>query len=174
MERTANFHIIKTGKQRTGFTFQFTLGRRKVLRKRQGKSPYQRLTQISHSKLHAIWSPHYSNSGKNSQLRRREKKQKTPPPCSLVPSKENTILVRPHCSQGFVSECLNAQWARHTDSYINNTWPALCPTFSFHKDNCYRRYFTQTYPFKVSFTFWVLFLFSLEGAIAVADNSRAL
>lgn len=38
MERTANFHIIKTGKQRTGFTFQFTLGQRKILRKPGKKS----------------------------------------------------------------------------------------------------------------------------------------
>lgn len=37
MERTANFHI-KTGKQRTGFTFQFTLGQRKILRKPGKKS----------------------------------------------------------------------------------------------------------------------------------------
>lgn len=29
MERIAKFHIIKTGKQGTGFTFQFTLGQRK-------------------------------------------------------------------------------------------------------------------------------------------------
>lgn len=48
MKRRANFHIIKTKKQRTGLTFQFTLGRGgggNLLKKR-----YQRFTKISHNR----------------------------------------------------------------------------------------------------------------------------
>lgn len=49
MERIAKFHIIEIGKQPTGFSIYFrsekTVGK---------KSPYQRLTKLSHSQLQGI------------------------------------------------------------------------------------------------------------------------